>query len=58
VLDRIDQDYYDVLIGSRIRALDSYQWPWTADTHSCRKDALDGAYQKKIQWRYYSQRRR
>jgi len=43
------QGYDDGLIGSRIRALDSYQslgWPWMAVTHSCRKDAFYGAPKK------------
>jgi len=45
------QDYYDGLIGNRPRSFDSYknQWPWmpwTADTHSCSKDAFYGAQKK------------
>ena len=44
-----------LLIGSRIRAFDSYQnydrgWPWMADTHFCRKDTFYGAHQK-FEWR-------
>jgi len=28
--------------------LDHFGWPWTADTHSCRKDAFYGARQKNL----------
>jgi len=50
----MDQDYYDGLRGSRIRAFYSYQyqWPWMtlnmAKTHSCGKKSFYGAHQKNL----------
>ena len=50
---RYDQDYYDGLIGSRIRAFDWYQnqWPWmtlNGQNALLRKKSFYGAHQKNL----------
>jgi len=50
-----DQYYYDVLIGSRVRAFDwcQNQWPWITferpKRHSCRNEKKYGAHQKRFE---------